>query len=422
MLHAARSIGLLFTLLPLFGICQSWEVFDMGNAGLPSNTIKALVQDQAGIIWAGTDWGLCRFDGSGWTVIQSSEGGLPENDVISLAVDTADRLWVGTALSGIGIFDGVAWEFLNMDNSDLPDNTINGVTHDFRGWTWISTSFGLACISDQGWRIYNNTPESHMGFEFFSPNVRDVIVREDGLVCVSTMNGGLTYLTEEDFIYYTTFNSAFFDNTSNGIVLDASGDRWIASAAAGLIRHAGPYDGGPWFNYSVQNSGFPDNTLTSIVIDAQGMKFAGTELGGVIVFPADGNWTTYDQANSGLPDNRVLSLLIDQDGILWAGTHDGGIARLILPTGTGTHPSNEEGIFVRPTVFERSIEVGSTGGLLDHEWRIFDPSGRSLMQGSVRGTDRAGLDLEALPQGAHILQVSNSCGREAFRIIKLADR
>ena len=391
----------------------------MANAGLPSNTINVLLQDGSGSIWAGTDWGLCRYDGSQWQVIQAAEGGLPENDITALAVDSADRLWVGTSLNGIAIYDGVTWEYLTIDNSDLPDNTIHGITHDLRGWTWIGTSLGLACITDQGWRIYDNTPESFMGFEFFSPNVRGITVTADTLVCVATMNGGLTYLTETDFIYYTTFNSAFFDNTSNAIVTDSNGDRWIASAASGLIRHAGPYDGGPWFNYSAQNSGFPDNTITSLVIDEEDTKFCGTEIGGIIVVPADGFWSVYNMANSGLPDDRVLSLMRDDQGTLWAGTYSGGVAKFSGPTNVDRPAPYGNDIRVFPTVFDRSITILSRSEPFDHLWEIFDAGGRSVLHGTLFGDTRAALELHGLAPGLHVLIVSHGGHHQAIRIMKL---
>lgn len=410
---------LLPIIFPIFLAAQYWEVFDMANSGLPSNTINVLVQDQQGIVWAGTNWGLCSFDGSDWSVIQQQEGGLPENNITALAVDSANRLWIGTELNGVAILDDGTWTLLNTDNSPLPDNTINGITHDLRGWAWISTALGLACISDQGWRIYDATPSSYMGFEFFSSHVQDVVVRADSLVCVATVNGGLTYITEDEFIYYTTFNSAFFDNSANDIALDGNGDRWIASAAAGLIRHAGPFDSGPWFNYSTQNSGFPDNTLTSLVIDQQDTKFAGTETGGIIVFPVNGTWSVLNMANSGLPDNRVLSLMFDDEGVLWAGTYDGGVAR----SGTSTHASNmsaRSGMpMVHPTPFDRELHVSWAGRELDHQWQVIDASGRLILEGTISGTGTSTLQLDALAPGTHMLILTNDRERAVVRIMKL---
>jgi diguanylate cyclase (GGDEF)-like protein len=61
--------------------------------GLNNLAAKALVQDRAGFLWAGTENGLYRFDGVRFERIGSDQGLI---DVNALAADTAGRLWIGT--------------------------------------------------------------------------------------------------------------------------------------------------------------------------------------------------------------------------------------------------------------------------------------------------------------------------------------
>ncbi|MDQ3100599.1 MAG: hypothetical protein M3R08_04375, partial [Bacteroidota bacterium] len=104
-MRAKRLLLFQVLIVPVMLTAQSWQVFDMDNAGLPSNTIRGLAQDQQGIIWAASNWGLCRYDGSDWTFFQQGASGLPENDLSALAVDQLDRLWIGTSLNGVAILD-----------------------------------------------------------------------------------------------------------------------------------------------------------------------------------------------------------------------------------------------------------------------------------------------------------------------------
>nr|MDQ3101583.1 hypothetical protein [Bacteroidota bacterium] len=124
-MRAKRLFLIHVLIVPIILTAQSWQVFDMDNVGLPSNTIRALAQDQQGIVWAASNWGLCRYDGSDWTFIQQGAGELPENDLTALAVDQMDRLWIGTSLNGIAILDEGNWSFLNTGNSPLPDNMVH---------------------------------------------------------------------------------------------------------------------------------------------------------------------------------------------------------------------------------------------------------------------------------------------------------
>ena len=390
----------------------------MANAGLPSNTINALSQDHDGIVWAATDWGLCRFENDQWTVIQQQAGGLPENGLTSLAVDSANRLWVGTTLNGVAIHDNGTWSHYTIDNSALPDNSINGITHDHRGWVWISTTGGLACITDQGWRVYDNTPDSHMGFEFFGPHMNMVAVRPPDLVAIVTMNGGLNYLTETDHTYFTTYNSTFPDNSANAIAFDSNGDRWIASTVAGLIRHAGPYAENTWFNYTAQNSGFPDNTLTSLVIDAADTKYAGTEIGGVIVFPSNGIWYALNETNSGLPDDRVLCLMLDQDGVLWAGTHEGGIARWDPMSVTIGDPAEIPMPIVFPNPFSDRITIDLRGGFAGGSWMLIDATGKLVEQGAIGGEGSLQIRPSVTAPGMYTLRLQSTEGVSAIKLMK----
>ena len=65
---------------------------------LSNNFYKALCQDKQGFIWIGTEYGLCRFDGTQFVSYLNDEGddtSLLENHIQSLTIDKEDRLWVG---------------------------------------------------------------------------------------------------------------------------------------------------------------------------------------------------------------------------------------------------------------------------------------------------------------------------------------
>ena len=62
--------------------------------GLPANTVLALCQDKAGLVWAGTTGGLAYWDGIRWTAITERQG-LPEGPISQL-LEEGDNLWLGT--------------------------------------------------------------------------------------------------------------------------------------------------------------------------------------------------------------------------------------------------------------------------------------------------------------------------------------
>ncbi len=63
--------------------------------GLPSDRVRAIIEDQSGAIWIGTDNGLVRYDGRN-TQAFAQESALPSRRILSLAVDARGALWIGT--------------------------------------------------------------------------------------------------------------------------------------------------------------------------------------------------------------------------------------------------------------------------------------------------------------------------------------
>ncbi|MFN3875268.1 MAG: two-component regulator propeller domain-containing protein [Flavobacteriales bacterium] len=141
-------IGFLLALAVCFPArAQVWQVFNSGNAGLPSNTVTGLAIGSDGVVWAATDWGLWRYEAGEWEVFQAASTGLPENTLRCAALDQQGRLWVGTSLHGAAVFDGQEWEVFNTQNSPLPDDQVNAIHVDHQGWLWLGTVSGLACFT-----------------------------------------------------------------------------------------------------------------------------------------------------------------------------------------------------------------------------------------------------------------------------------
>lgn len=416
MIRIACLLALLAAPLVHGAQAQSWQVFDVENSDFPSNTVVDILQDEQGIVWAATDWGLCRYESGNWTVLQVADG-LPSNVLTCLSIDSDGRLWVGTVTNGIGIFDGASWIYMDQSNSPIVTEGVVDIQHDHRGWVWISTELGLHCWTGQEWRLYNNTPESYGGYQFFGSNVAGVDVREDGLVTVVTRNAGLIYLSEDDFVYYTAANANFPDNSANAVALDSNGDRWLACPSGGLIRHAGPYDDQLWFQYNMATMAFPNNTMNCIAIGSDDRKYLGTENWGILLFDSPDAWTSLDSDNSGLPDNDVRSIMIDDQGVVWAGTYLGGLARYDPATSIADLVSNVLPIRIHPNPFVDVVTVDLTGWVGPVQWKLMDALGRSLSMGELSGGSTYGLELGRRAAGTYFLQLAS---QESVQIGRLS--
>ena len=60
--------------------------------GLPSNRIRCLYKAQNGIIWCGTDAGLCAYSGR-QLLIYDQKDGLPNNNIYHITEEGNGKIW-----------------------------------------------------------------------------------------------------------------------------------------------------------------------------------------------------------------------------------------------------------------------------------------------------------------------------------------
>jgi ligand-binding sensor domain-containing protein len=95
------------------------------NDGLPSNSIKCIFKDSRGLMWIGTDAGLCCFDGSSYKVYNETNG-LKYSEVWSIAEDKDKNIWLSLYGNGLAKFDGKKFTYYDK-NDGLINNGIRKI-------------------------------------------------------------------------------------------------------------------------------------------------------------------------------------------------------------------------------------------------------------------------------------------------------
>lgn len=398
-------LALIGALLTTVSFCQEWTVFNMSNSPLPSVTVKALASDGSGGLWIGTDWGLCHFDGnSAWDLYQEGNTPLAENDINCLRTDVQGRLWIGTVAAGLQVKDGDDWVTYTTANSPVPENGIRDLFIEPSGTAWMCTSGGLARFDGVEWAVYDDTPESHDGAILNTGNTRSVAVRGDGTICLGSFNGGFHFIQGSTVDVLTTFEDGFFDNTAVDVLIHPqTGDRWVATPAAGLLRQQGPVVGGLWTQWN-GSVGFPSNATSALAVDDDGAIWTGTQIEGIVKVMPSGNFEQFNTGNSGMPDNDVRSILVADDGAIWVGTFYGGLARFDQSVGIldGGDVSNW---VVGPNPARDHVSVFCRRACGGARWTL------NSMDGSVVAEGLAGAGGDVIPlrryaAGCYILQLA----------------
>ncbi len=103
------------------------------NSVLPSNHIKGICVTRDENVYAATDNGIFRFDGSAYLLISTENANLPTDNFTSIATDENDRIFIGTKNHGIVLMKNYRCQTFNKNNSVLTSNSVKKVYRDENG-------------------------------------------------------------------------------------------------------------------------------------------------------------------------------------------------------------------------------------------------------------------------------------------------
>jgi PAS domain S-box-containing protein len=123
-----------------------WQGFSSRD-GLAHDTVRAVLADREGRIWAATNGGLSVLEGGAWRSFRAGEG-LPSDSLIGLAEDREGNLWIGSDGAGLTrLSDGVFRTFTSRDG--LASEVVLALHVDAGGALWVATNGGLSRLAGE---------------------------------------------------------------------------------------------------------------------------------------------------------------------------------------------------------------------------------------------------------------------------------
>ena len=195
--------------------------------GLPQGSVKSLLKDSAGSIWAGTENGVAVLKGSEWQIFTAEEGlGFAEVDAIYQ--DRQGNYWFGSASlskGGLTRYDGKSWTTYTVKEG-LVHNSINAILQDSQGRIWVGTGFG----GSGGANLISNG-------QFSSLLKKDGLAGEKVRSLFEDKYGNIWFGSEYDGLSVMTPKGPVILSPKNGlagwevlrIIEDSSGKIWIAT-------------------------------------------------------------------------------------------------------------------------------------------------------------------------------------------------
>jgi diguanylate cyclase (GGDEF)-like protein/PAS domain S-box-containing protein len=381
-------------------VVRTWGV----DQGLPQGTVYALAQTADGYVWAATQEGFARFDGTefiiydkaAWPQIHNNmthallaardgslyaatngggvvhvEGrrvrsygapdGMPSDAATALLESGNGTVWIGTQ-RGLARrqTDG---RIVTVAGSDGPSPlAVTTLAEDWSGQLWIGTLHGVATLKDG--RLVR-----HDGDGFPAAHVLSFCITRDGSVWIGTRGSGLLRYRSGQFRTYTAVDGLPSANVS-AMYEDGRGTLWIGTLDHGIGRFRDEH-----FDFASDATGIGNKAVSSIREDREGNLWIGSANG--LTRIAEGRVTSFTMAQgllgdkvrtvsadpagalwigaghgvqtldgrhlgkgSGLSSDLVMSALGGRDGSLWVGTFDGGLNRVFQGRTTVYDASN----------------------------------------------------------------------------------
>jgi signal transduction histidine kinase/ligand-binding sensor domain-containing protein len=284
---------------------SQYVITDWGTAaGLPSNSVHALLQTRDRYLWLGTSAGLVRFDGARFTVFDARHTpGFGDGVVSSLSEGTDGSLNVGTTSAVVQYRNGVF--------APLPIRTGAGVVSALRGTRDGALWVGL--LGRPLFRWQHGTATS-LFQELGTVSALAILEDPDGALWIGTRGKGLLHLAGGAFTPVDAGTTIV-----QALHRDRAGALWIGSPHGLIRRH------GAALTRFTRADGLSHESVSAILEDRDGNLWVGTA-GGGLNRRQGGRWTVLREAD-GLADDDVRCLTEDDEGNLWVGTAD-GLSRL----------------------------------------------------------------------------------------------
>ncbi len=292
-----------------------WKYYRRDNSAILWDQASSLAIDSTGVLWCGTPFGACTYDGENWKYYRSSSG-LPYEQVNKIIVDGNNR-WIATDHFGLVKYDGNTWQAYDKTNSGIPFNDVNDIAFDSQKRIWVGTGNGFGVFDGENWTTYN---EENTGY--LINNIWDIEIDSKDKVWLTSFDKSTLFSFDgTNWQYFNSTNSILPKDFNGHLGIDRNDRIWFGTNDGFFI-----YDGISWVSYNAENSLLPDNWVQCFAFDSTGNSWVGTANG---ILRINGEeWEVFNPNNSGMIGWDVDDIAIDSKNNVWAGFFwDQGISK-----------------------------------------------------------------------------------------------
>lgn len=317
--------------LAKYGVELVSHINDHGKLGTPK--VRAIVQDQHGFLWIGSEHGLFRYDGydfKAFTHNENDPNSIAENKIYTLLVARDGRIWIGTK-STLSVYDPQSGHFKAFQNDDknpnsLVNNEVYRLYEDKDGGIWVSTFGGLSYLS-YGQESFENYRANTKGASSLSHSiVYDTIEDRHGKMLIAT-DAGIDILDPVSKtvsqLHYNVDNIKTI--TAYNFFKDSHQRIWLGSFKRGLMW-LGDDDRTiiPGHTSHKQFAALPTSVIRTIIQSNDKEIWASVYGRGIAIIDRESGkllrvLSKQHGIDTSLADNTVHTMLKDRTGLIWIG-------------------------------------------------------------------------------------------------------
>jgi signal transduction histidine kinase/ligand-binding sensor domain-containing protein/DNA-binding NarL/FixJ family response regulator len=363
---------------PRSGVFRHYLSDPANPYSLSTNSIDAMWEDRAGIVWLVNDVGAVdKLDPNASRFVNYPTGHFPYAFISYLYEDSQQTLWISSFPRGLTAYDKSSGLFTQY----FDDWHYSAVYEDSQGNFWLGYTWpaGLALLDRKSGQIvktFANDPADPASMSAHNNQIGTIVEDkfDPNLLWLGTYGAGLEQFNKRSgtFKHYphnpddpnSVINDAMWQ-----LYQDRAGMLWLPTVE-GLTRFdpsSGTFT--HYTNAPDDPTSLSSNTTYAVLEDSAGRLWIGTAVGFDMLDRKSGRFTRYNQA-TGYPVEAAMSIVEDADGNLWMGSYSGGgLVKFDPRTETVRVFRASDGLpgdtFTRAALndYEGELWFGSTSGL-----------------------------------------------------------
>lgn len=208
------SILKLISILVLCAVVANAQTLPSTNItvtdGLPSNIILCMYKDSRGLLWIGTEAGLCCYDGANYTIYNQTNG-LKHERVWTITEDEYHNLWLSLYGDGLAKYNGKTFTYYNTKNG-LVNNNIRKIHYSKKHKCLIlATENGLGLFDGTRYKSFTKANRFQtMGIHEMADSI--LVTSSYGGVYNLTITPNISNAKLDSLFYKDVTYSSFVDN------------------------------------------------------------------------------------------------------------------------------------------------------------------------------------------------------------------